>query len=335
MQAGDATHIQEFGPPDGSRRGPTKPFEQGAAHLLMHQLSEIARTFGACGDVIWGNGFNPIAIPTLFVCRGGDENPGFGICTGPVDRGRLSEIEGGAFCEIDQDRPMARRAEDVAFAELPLLWVNDQIVEAFKSREGEEVHVELDLADSEALVFDCSGRNYRPQSWEFARFVVHEAFHFHQLFDARWRIPLGYDPATPPSTHPDNRTRAEEETRLVEVAAMTHDDRQALRLVRRFVELRATRYERWPEIEMLERGTEQVEGSARYVENQYSRCNGRAGRLTMPPEALRHEKDWLDFGRLYRSGARMLELLDRFEVSWRKRLERGDDPYGIVCETLV
>ncbi len=334
MQIADTTHDHEFGPSDAARRGSTTPFEQDATHLLLHQLAEIGRTFDTCGDQIWGFGFNPMKIPMLFVFKSVDLSARFGICSGPVDYERLSTIDGAVFGEIVESRPLARRRHDLAHTDLRFHWVNDSIADLFQPALNQEVRFDAELARIESLVFDFSGDNYRPQSWEFARFVVHEAFHQHQLFDAKWRVPVGYDPATPPCSDSLNGQLAREEARLLELAALSRSDHQAQNFVHRFLEMRAERHRRWPDTEMLERGTEQVEGSARYVENLYSRFNGRADRLNMPPEALRHERDWVDFGRLYRTGARMLEILDRFEISWRKRLIQGEDPYGILCQTL-
>ncbi len=335
MQAGDASHTREFGPSGTAIRGSTKPFEEDSTHLLLHQLVEIGRTFDSCEARIWGFGFNPLKIPMMFVGKESSSDARFGICCGPVDRAQLELISGGAWGEVAETRPHARRKDDVPFEDFGFLWVNEAIARVFEPRGGDEVSFDADLGDRESLVIDYAGQNYKPDSWEFARFVVHEAFHHHQLFDAKWKVPYGYDPATPPCTDPDNSRMAKEEARIVEVAVLAENDEAALQLVNRFVDLRTKRFERWPEIEMLERGTEQVEGSARYVENEYSACNGRAGRLNMPPEALRSDQDWLDFGRLYRSGARMLELLDRFAIPWRTRLTEGDDPYLILRETLV
>jgi hypothetical protein len=302
--------------------------------LLSHQLSEIAQTFARCGEEIWGFDFNPMNIPMLFVCGSFDSGDAYGVCCGPVDRERLAQVEGGELTEILDRRPPARRRDDIVCGDLELLRVNEPIVRTFAPGDR-ELSFESDLAHSEGLVFDLSCGGYQTGSWEFARFVVHEAFHLHQLFEARWPVPVGYDPATPLPTDPENGRIASNELRLLEIAALTEEDDQVLEILDRYVQLRTSRHDQWPETEMLERGTEQVEGSARYVENRYSRCAGRAGRLTLPSEALRRDQDWLDFGRLYRSGARMLEVLDRFEIPWRKRLTNGEDPYRIVCETLI
>ena len=334
MQAGGARHTQEFGPSNSATRGSTKPFEEASTHLLLHQLIEIGQTFRTCEARIWGFGFNPIEIPMMFVGRSASTNERFGICWGPVDHQRLRQIRGGNFGRIVELQPAARGQGDMGFDDFGFLWVNHAIAEGFEPDGDREVSFQANLGEIESLVIDFGGRNYKPESWEFSRFVVHEAFHHHQLFDAKWKVPFGYDPATPPSSDPENTQMAKEEARIVEVAALAQNDEVALQFARRFVDLRSRRFERWPEIEMLERGTEQVEGSARYVENVYSACNGRAARLNMPPEALRSDRDWVDFGRLYRSGARMLELLDRFEVPWRDRLPAGADPYVIVRELL-
>ncbi len=334
MQAGGARHRQEFGPSSTATRGSTKPFEEASTHLLLHQLAEIGQTFRSYEARIWGFGFNPVTIPMMFVGRSSATNERFGICCGPVDHGRLSDIRGGTFGRVVAAERSGTRSEHLRFDDFEFLWVNDAIAQRFEPAVGREVSFQADLSDSESLVIDFSGRNYKPDSWEFARFIVHEAFHHHQLFDAKWRIPIGYDPATPPSNDPANTRMAKEESRIVELAALADNDASSIQFARRFVELRNRRFGRWPEIEMLERGTEQVEGSARYVENNYSGCNGRAARLNMPPEALRSDQDWVDFGRLYRSGARMLELLDRFDVPWRHRLAEGADPYLMLTEML-
>lgn len=334
MESGETTHGHEFGLSEASKRGPTKLFEHDATHLLLHQLIEVAQTFATCGEAIWGFGFNPVEMPMLFVSRSPGSGELYGICCGPVDRDRFGLIAKGEFGDIIDQRPPARRRDDLAPAELPFLWVNHSIAQEFAPANREMCFVS-GLAETEGLVFDVSSESCRPEFWECARVVVHETFHLHQLFEAKWRVPVGYDPATPPTTDDEYGQIAVQEERLLEFATLTQDDQQALEIVRRYVDLRADRHKRWPETEMLERGTEQVEGSARYVENQYSRCSGRASRLTIPPAALHTERDWLDFGRLYRSGARMLELLDRFDVRWRNRLTLGEDPYGIVCQTLV
>ncbi|MBT8239966.1 MAG: hypothetical protein KJN63_01915 [Acidimicrobiia bacterium] len=317
-----------------AKRGPTRSFEQDAVDLLLHELAEIEQTFATRGEEIWGFGFDPMDIPMLFVARSADSEDVLGICFGPVDRERLGQIEGGEYAEILDRRPPTRRRDDTVYGQTPVLWVNSSIVNTF-TRAKRELSFESGLADSEGLVFDCSNGCHRPQPWEFGRFVVHEAFHLHQLFEAKWQVPVGYDPATPPQTDPENGRVATNELRLLEIAIFTQEESQVLEMLDRYVQLRATRHDQWPETELLERGTEQVEGSARYVENQYSRCNGRPGRLALPPEALHQDQDWIDCGRLYRSGARMLELLDRFDVPWRKRLTHGEDPYSILCQTLL
>ncbi len=275
-----------------------------------------------------------MSIPILFFVKSDAEEGSFGICSGPVEMSKLERVEGAHCQEIRRLGTHQRRRDDPPEGDPTFRLVNDPVIDYYAPDDGAEVSFAGEFGETECLLFDFGGRNYEPSSWEFARFVVHEAFHHHQLFDAKWKVPVGYDPATPPCTDPTNSRLASEEGRLIEVAALAENDEDTLRFVQRFIQMRTERFERWPEIEMLERGTEQVEGSARYVENQYSRCNGRASRLNMPPEALRADRDWLDFGRLYRSGARMLEILDRFEVDWRKRLTAGDDPYGILREVF-
>jgi hypothetical protein len=335
MHTGVATHTNEFGPSDATKRGSTVRFEHDATQLLLHQLSEVGRCFRAFEHRIWGFGFNPIDIPMLFVFGDVDSNASFGICSGPVDLERLGRVDGGVVGEILTAKSPPRQRVDGASDDDPrFLWVNQLITQEFRPSEGQEVGIDPNLGGAEALVFDLSDCNYQPQSWEFARFVVHEAFHHHQLFDAKWRVPVGYDPATPPCSDREHHQIAREEVRLLELAALAQDDRHALAFLGRFLLLRDARHRRWPATEMLERGTEQVEGSARYVENQYSSCSGRAGRLNMPREALRTDGEWVDFGRLYRTGARMLEILDRFDIPWRERLTCGEDPCEIVRQTM-
>ena len=331
MQPGGDIHRDESGPSDAPKRGPRPLFHNESTRLLLYQLAEIESTFRSHGREIWGFDFDPMSIPTLYVHRAGERF--FGVCCGPIDINRLLTIE-GAEAAPTPALPALRRRDDPDSAH-PYWKVNHAIVAAFQPPPGRDVSFDPGLAAVEGLVIDFSSPNYHPDSWEFARFVVHEAFHYYQTFQAKWPVPRGYDPATPPTTSPDHSELAKHEARMIEIASLSSVDEEAMRFVREFVELRQTRYRRWPRIEMLERGTEQIEGSARYVENQYSRCNGRSSRLNLPPESLRPDRDWIDFGRLYRSGARMLELLDRFGIMWRKRLANGEDPYGILLTTLA
>ncbi|NNF54789.1 MAG: hypothetical protein HKN03_10145 [Acidimicrobiales bacterium] len=260
------------------------------------------------------------------------------MSSGPVDLAMLASPPGAELCEVPSasfGHHRTSRVEGRSGKGQHAQWlVNDAAAMRHWPSGEEGMCYTPDLAESEALVFDFGRPEYRPDSWEFARFVVHEAFHHHQLFDAHWPVPLGYDPASPPLGLAEVDAAAAAEGRLIELAAMSQLEEDALQFVRRYVEMRLARYERWPMTESLERGTEQVEGSARYVENQYSRCNGRSARLNMPPEALRADRDWHQFGRLYRTGARILELLDRFGVEWRGRVAGGEDPFAILTGEL-
>ncbi len=275
----------------------------------------------------------------LFVASTPGTGERFGVTSGPVDPRRLAAPPGAGVFELTsaslERRQGVSGAEGRTDSSQQAQWfVNDPVATVHWPSGEDGVRYTPDLAVGEALVFDFGLPGYRPDSWEFARFVVHEAFHHHQLFDVHWPVPLGYDPATPALESAELDAAAAAEGRLIELAAMSQLEGDALQFVRRYVEMRTARYERWPMIESFERGTEQVEGSARYVENQYSRCNGRSARLNMPPEALRADRDWHQFGRLYRTGARILELLDRFDVNWRGRLAGGEDPFAVLTREL-
>lgn len=275
----------------------------------------------------------------LFVASIPGTGERFGVSSGPVDPMRLAAPPGAELFELTAGSLERRRSVSGADGSFVIgqetQWlVNDAVASAHWPSGEDGVRYTPDLAVGEALVFDFGLPGYRPDSWEFARFVVHEAFHHYQLFDVHWPVPLGYDPATPSLESPEVDAATAAEGRLIELAAMSQLKEDAVQFVRRYVELRTARYERWPMTESFERGTEQVEGSARYVENQYSRCNGRSARLNMPPEALRADRDWHHFGRLYRTGARILELLDRFGVNWRDRLAGGEDPFAILTSEL-
>ncbi len=333
------SHKTEFGRSAASFRGSHELIQQESTQLLLHQLGEIRRTFKTCGESIWGFGFDPSRVPMLFVASIPGTGERFGVSSGPVDPQLLAAPPGADVLEVPsaslERRGGISNAEGWVKRSQQVQWlVNDAGVTAHWPSAEDGIRYTPDLAVGEALVFNFGLRGYRPDSWEFARFVVHEAFHRYQLFDARWPVPLGYDPATLALESAEFDAAAAAEGRLIELAAMSQLEEDALQFVRRYVGRRTARYERWPTIESFERGTEQVEGSARYVENQYSRCNGRSARLNMPPEALRADRDWHQFGRLYRTGARILELLDRFEVNWRSRVADGEDPFAILIGEL-
>ena len=191
---------------------------------------------------------------------------------------------------------------------------------------------DVDVGDASTMLFFIQEGDpfSAPGTWEFARFVVHETFHRHQLVDARWseEFPEGLD--YPRSSQ--NAALALLEDRIL--AAMTDsDDRDEIeQRLRQFLAVRQVR-EDAEDLGNLEPVQELVEGMARYVENRYAEVNGRVGRWATPDAPV--SLDWLEFGRFYDTGSQIGWALDELEVEWKEPAAAGTSPVEVARESFA
>ncbi len=278
---------------------------------LIDALSEISRTFASHSAKIWSPSFQPGQLPIVFISTDDD---GFPI----VWSHNIASLTGvEATFEVAQGSQLLRH-RGVAVAR-----------PAGGCFVGSEVYGET------CVVVDLEGDVPHVDDPEFRRFVVHELFHFFQMFVENWKTPVGYDPFEPADLVGSDLALSELELELVE-RAVDADEEQLVALATRFCSIRAHRHAAFnrPRLSCQERGLEQIEGTARYVENRYAEANGRPGRLDLPPEALNGDADWHCAGRFYRTGARIGEILDRLGVDWRESLRSGQSPSAILGDAL-
>ena len=301
----------------------------------FRQLFEIQQTFDDAAEQIWSQTFRPDKLPLVLVRRSTEDERATG-------RGELTSFAVNlpdiAECApaVSLDLPIELRGSVDQFDASALLSLDDVLEQDHpEADEQDRVRLDLEIAGRDCVVLLFDSPSVSVRSTEFARFIVHEAFHLHQLFVDRWRVPVGYDPNVPFRIDPTDIGLAADESQLIELAATSANLRDAVFLAEQFLEIRSQRHERRPDLARLEPGNEQIEGSARFVENQYSFVNGRERRLALPSARECQSIDHLQFGRHYRSGARACELLERLGVPWRHRLGEGADPVGLLRETIA
>lgn len=278
---------------------------------LIDALSEISRTFASYGAQIWSPAFQPGHLPIVFLSTDGDGGP----IVWSHNIACLTGVE--ATFEVAQGSQLLRRRGVAVVRPEGGCFVGSEI-------EGET-----------CVVVDLDGDVPPVADPEFRRFVVHELFHFFQMFVENWKTPVGYDPFEPADLVGSDLALSELELELVE-RAVDADDEQLVALATRFCSIRAHRHAglNRPRLSCQERGLEQIEGTARYVENRFAEAIGQPGRLDLPPEALNGDADWFCAGRFYRTGARIGEILDRLGVDWRQKLQSGQSPATILSVAL-
>ena len=267
---------------------------------LVDALGEIGRTFASQGAAIWSPSFRADQLPIIFLATGADGLPIVWSCNIVCRIGVEAVFDIGPELKLYRHRGVeVDRPAGGCFV-------------------GSEVHGE------NCVVVDLEGEVPSVVDHEFRRFLVHELFHFFQMFVENWKTPVGFDPFEPAVLSGSDITLGELELELVE-RAIDVDDEQLLLLATRFCAVRAHRHAQLdrPRLSCQERCLEQIEGTARYVENRYAEFNGRPGRLELPPEARSGDTDWHSAGRFYRTGARIGEILDRLGGDWRLRLRSG------------
>lgn len=291
---------------------------------LFIQLGEIARTFEVDAKRIWDTTFRPDQMP-LLLARNAHSDDAYAYA---VNFASPVAIDGSL------DGPVVQVAVPAWLDLGPVYKVAATCVNRVGLSPTEPAMFAYELAGQECLALSVDSSEALASSWEFSRFLVHEAFHQYQMFEMGWRVPQGYDPATPWILDPVDAELATREMWYLEAAVMQLSDNGANELARRFLDVRAKRHARRTDLIPLERGHEQVEGSARYVENMYASLNGRPFRLPLPTVSGAAYKEFVSIGRYYRTGARAMELLDRAGISWRDRMAEGLDPVQLLDEHL-
>ncbi len=278
---------------------------------LIDALTEISRTFASRGAEIWSPSFRPDQLPVVFLSADAGGEPIVWSFNIACRTGVEAVFDIGAGMELHRHRGV-----DVA-------------------RPAGGCFVGSEVFGETCVVIDLDGDIPPVSDLEFRRFVVHELFHYFQVFVENWKTPIGYDPFEPADVIGSDMALGELELELVE-RAVDVDHEQLVLLATRFCSIRAHRHDRLdrPRLSCQERGLEQIEGTARYVENRYAEANGRPGRLELPPEAASGDPDWHCAGRFYRTGARIGEILDHLGVDWRQLLRSGQSPATILSDTL-
>ena len=188
-----------------------------------------------------------------------------------------------------------------------------------------------------------------PDTPGFVAMIAHEAFHRYQ-FD-HW-VPAtsaqdvdGYD------FGPENLELVLLENRILVAAYGADTLSDTEHLARQFAAVRAARHERDARV-TLDEQQERMEGSARWIEhrmgdaigNVYTSANHTSelgyldDSLDDPAAVLGSVKSFFGFGRFYSSGATLLALLDRLDVSGAEvaeRVGRGDTPAQLLEERVA
>ena len=287
---------------------------------LFTQVAEVVRTFRHSASKIWGLGFRPDRRPTILIRRSGSDSA-YGYALNVQNSGALDGQAHLVVLPAELGLPRVYRFES-------------EMANSFGVSEEEPAQFACSSGSDDCLALGYDFTEAHASSWEFARFFVHEAFHQYQMFEMNWRVPRGYDPSVPWIPDPTDSELATREMWYLEAAVTQFAGDGAKDLARSFVEVRLKRHVRRDDLVALERGHEQIEGSARYVENNYAALNGRPMRLPLPTI---NEADYYEFasvGRYYRTGARVMELLDRSNLAWRHRLAEGADPVSLLQEAL-
>lgn len=187
-----------------------------------------------------------------------------------------------------------------------------------------------------------------PDTPGFVAMVAHEGFHRYQ-FDhwvpgAAVQDVEGYDFGA------ENLELVLLENRILVAAYQAGTALETERLARQFAAVRAIRHARDPRV-LHDEEQERMEGSARWIEhhmgdaigNTYTSTNhtSELGYLDEsignPAAVLGSVKSFFGFGRFYSSGATVLALLDRLDVSGAdiaERLGDGDTPAQLLEERI-
>ncbi len=287
---------------------------------LFSQVAEMMRTFRKSASKIWGLGFRPDRKPIMLV-RHGDSATAYGYALNVRDRNSLGP-----------DAQLVPLAAELGLP--PVYRFGSELARSFGVTENEPAQFACPVGSQECLALAYDVDESHASRWEFVRFLVHESFHQYQMFEMNWRVPRGYDPSVPWVPDPSDSELATREMWYLEAAVTQFAGSGAKDLARSFIEVRSKRHERREDLIALERGHEQIEGSARYVENVYAALNGRSLRLALPTVNEADYQEFASVGRYYRTGARVMELLDRSGILWRHRLADGSDPVSLLEEAL-
>ncbi len=296
---------------------------------LFTQLAEITSTFQSHAAKIWGFGFRPELRPTLLVRQEAE----FGSYGYALNIDHIAALGNATLGNTVQLVPLP---EELGLP--PVYRFGAEFAAGLGLTAEEPAQFAIDVADQECLALVYDSDEAHASSWEFARFFVHEAFHQYQMFEISWRVPTGYDPSLPWTNDATDAEMATREMWYLEAAAAQKTSPSqiggAAELVASFLGLRAERHARRPDLVALEQGHEQIEGTARFVENIYSLLNGRELRLPIPTGSDLDPEEFSSIGRYYRTGARVLELLDQTQTPWRHRLAKGQDPVSILIDVM-
>ena len=187
-----------------------------------------------------------------------------------------------------------------------------------------------------------------PDTPGFVAMVAHEGFHRFQ-FD-HWVPGAGVQDVEGYDYGAENLELVLLENRILVAAYQAGTVPEAERLARQFAAVRTIRHARDPRI-LLDEEQERMEGSARWIEhhigdaigNTYTSTNhtSELGYLDEsiedPAAVLGSVKSFFGFGRFYSSGATVLALLDRLDVSGAdiaERLGDGDTPAQLLEERI-
>lgn len=202
--------------------------------------------------------------------------------------------------------------------------------------------------DTFVLVGRAGEPGMEPGTPEFVALLAHEAFHRYQ-FD-EW-VPGdllqdvdGYDFSA------ENLELVLLENRILIAAYEAGTLAETERLARQFAAVRSARHDRDGRV-ALDENQERTEGSARYIEHRIGDAIGNIYNSTNHTSELVHHdasledpaalgggiKLFFGFGRFYSSGATLLALLDRLELSGidvAERLREGDSPAQILAQQV-
>ncbi|MEL6981878.1 MAG: hypothetical protein AAFO29_05595 [Actinomycetota bacterium] len=167
-----------------------------------------------------------------------------------------------------------------------------------------------------------------PSTWAFARFVVHEAFHRHQLVDANWDQDDVDE--TPYPRDVENAALAQLEDEVVNAMVSATETDQVRRHLAQLVAIRETRSDMFG-VGNRAAVQELLEGTARYVENRYAEVSGNDGGWAASTES---SLQWVGFGRFYSSGAGMGWALDELGVAFKDEAAKGTPLIDLAREAV-
>ncbi len=284
---------------------------------LFTIMSEINETFRNGASEIWSEKYRLDRIPLSFAYRSSDgtitkmyvlHHPAGASLPGAV-RVELDESLGlGEVYSIDAPDKVASLADWIPF------------------------EFNADIGGTSSMLFFIPENDpfLSPQTWDFARFVVHEAFHRHQLIDSGWSTEPPDGNEYPRDAH--NAALALLEDRVLVATDNATDDDEIRRRLAQFLAIRRYRTEQF-DLGNLETVQELAEGTARYVENRYAELNGRPRHPTTGVGAM-VSLDWLAFGRFYDSGARLGHALEHLGADWKNAVAEGIPLTNLAYEEI-